>query len=98
MKVIELLNKIANKEKVPNKIMYDNIIYNWDEVGYLHYKDEMSGERAFLEGVRTDMVLNNKIKVIEENKEIEELKNILNKLSETFDKAYDKLMKESEEK
>lgn len=34
----------------------------------------------------------------EENKEIEELKNALNKLNESFDKAYNKLIKESEEK
>lgn len=43
-------------------------------------------------------ILEMKFELIEENKEIEELKKALNKLNETFDKAYNKLIKESEEK
>ena len=31
MRVIELLNKIANGEEVPNKIKYKNKIYEWKE-------------------------------------------------------------------
>jgi hypothetical protein len=30
MKVIELLNRIANREKVPSKIKFDNIIFEYD--------------------------------------------------------------------
>lgn len=73
MKVIELLNKIANGEEVPKKIKYNNLIYNWDITGYLHYEDEHTRERAFLEGYRTDKCLNDEVEIIEENKPIEEL-------------------------
>lgn len=70
MKVIDLLNMIAKGEDVPKKILYRNTIYDWDETGYMHFEDNIR-EIAFLEGLRTDMVLNDKIEIIEENKEIE---------------------------
>ena len=38
MKVIDLLNKIAKGEEVPEKIKYNTKIYNWDEDAYLHYQ------------------------------------------------------------
>ena len=79
MKVIDLLNKIANGEEVPKRIMYNNIIYTWDIVGYLHYEDKHYSERAFLEGYRTDMCLNDEVEIIEdtpkEDKKIEKIKN-----------------------
>ena len=77
MKIIDLLNKIANGEDVPKKIKFRNIIYNWDIVGYLHYEDEHCSEKAFLEGYRTDMCLNEEVEIIEdtpkEDKKIEKL-------------------------
>ena len=77
MKIIDLLNKIANGEEVPKKIKFMNIIYNWDIVGYLHYEDEHCREKAFLEGYRTDMCLNEEVEIIEdtpkEDKKIEKL-------------------------
>lgn len=74
IKIIDLLNKIANGEEVPDKIKYNSIIYNWDIKGYLHYEDEHYSERAFLEGYRTDMVLNDYVEILEDNtEEIEEL-------------------------
>ena len=72
MKIIDLLNKIANGEEVPKEIMYNNIIYNWDIDGYLHYGDNYHNERAFLEGYRTDMCLNDEVEIIEEEKKIPE--------------------------
>ena len=71
IKVIDLLNKIANGEEVPKKIKHNRLIYNWDIVGYLHYEDEEDTEKAFLEGYRTDMCLNDEVEIIEENKKIE---------------------------
>jgi len=82
MTVIQLLNKIANGEDVPKKIRYNNIIYNWDIDGYLHYEDEYHSERAFLEGYRTDMCLNDEVEIIEEDKKIEKLEN---KIDTTFE-------------
>lgn len=81
MKVIDLLNKIANGEPLPKKIMHNNIIYDWDIDGYLHYEDEHYSERAFLEGYRTDMCLNDEVKIVEdtpkEDKKIEKLDVVL---------------------
>ena len=74
IKIIDLLNEIANGEEVPKKIKHEGLIYNWDITGYLHYEDEHTRERAFLEGYRTDMCLNDEVEIIEEDKPIEELK------------------------
>ena len=75
IKVIELLNKIANGEEVPKRIKYEGLIYNWDITGYLHYEDSHISEKAFLEGYRTDMCLNDEVEILEDNtEEIEELK------------------------
>ena len=79
IKIIELYNLIANKENLPQRIVYKGVIYNWDNSRYLHYEDRISNEEAFLEGICTEMVLNDYIEilndeVLEDNKEeIEEL-------------------------
>ena len=44
-----------------------------------------------------DWEIQEKEESVKENNEIEEIKQALNKLNETFDKAYNKLIKESEE-
>ena len=78
MKVIDLLNKIANGEEVPKKIritiLDDRITrkYNffYDEVDQEYKDDELFplGARLILE-----RVLNEKVEIIKEDKEIEEL-------------------------
>lgn len=79
IKIIELYNLIANKENLPQRIVYKGVIYNWDNSRYLHYEDKISNEEAFLEGICTEMVLNDYIEilndeVLEDNtEEIEEL-------------------------
>ena len=101
IKVIDLLNKIANREKVPKKIKHNSVVYNWDKKGYLHYEDENTGERAFLEGYRTDMCLNDKVEIIEENdNEIlsEEFKNIEKAFNNFYEKAEEFINKMKEDK
>lgn len=74
IKIIDLLNKIANKEEVPNKIEYCGIDYTWDKIGYLHYAGFGEREKSFLEGIRTDVVLNDEVEILEDTTdEIEEL-------------------------
>ena len=74
MKVIDLLNKIAKGEEVPKKIEYRGYIYNFDVDGYLHYETNNTREHCFLEGLRTDKVLNEEVKIQEDKtEEIEEL-------------------------
>ena len=71
MKIIELLNKIANGEDVPKKIKFEGLIYTWDKIGYLHYKDDYCRECSFLEGLRVELVLNAEVEIIEDEEEID---------------------------
>lgn len=101
---IELLQKIKdNKIKEGTKLMSKNEF--WFQLVYTVKKDKKNirieneeGEELKASNLLDDdfdfEVIDNK----EENREIEELKKALNKLNETFDKAYNKLIKESEEK
>lgn len=73
MKVIDLLNKIANGEEVPRKIKC-----HWE---YVYTYDDTREEYAYIQndGTRFDddwlvcNVLNNEVEIIEEDKEIEEI-------------------------
>lgn len=80
MKVIDLLNKIANREEVPKKIKYKGIIREYD-FGDKDYITRETGEEFYLfysvlrSGTGDEFVkeLNCKVEIIEEDKEIEEL-------------------------
>lgn len=73
IKVIDLLNKIANGEELPEKIKwnYDENIYTHDGGGYLCYSTGYAREKAFLEGYRTDMMLHTTVEIIEEQQDID---------------------------
>ena len=68
MKVIELLNKIANGEEVPKKIKYKNSIFTIreDKDDYANDTDWFTDKYDFLE-------LNDEVEVIEEDKKIKKL-------------------------
>lgn len=75
MKVIDLLNKIANGEKVPNKIKCAGVIYNYEfqdtVTGAYEYRSQnhiclMNNMAGHL--YLTD-ILNSEVEIIEENKE-----------------------------
>lgn len=77
MKIIDLLNKIANGEEVPKKIKWENIIYAYSEYDkdYLEYpfSDE---EYKGLFNIRYNILiqfLNDELEIIEEDKKIENL-------------------------
>lgn len=73
MKVIDLLNKIANGEEVPKKIKYNDLIYVAkgngieDFVDYCNDEDEW----CFNHYVRYEN-LNDEVEIIEEEKKIPE--------------------------
>ena len=77
MKVIDLLNKIANEEELPNKIRFNNIewnrVYGEKNVCYI---DEYDND-FFLHFFRNnlDFTLNDEIEIIEEDKKIRKLPN-----------------------
>ena len=74
IKVIDLLNKIANGEDVPKKIKYGcyEYIYEEDDLGFVDY---IRGFRHFFGEDYTldDAFLNNYVEIIEEDKKIEKL-------------------------
>lgn len=67
MKVIDLLNKIANGEEVPKRFMYD------DKEFYLQSKDCWRCDDAIFEECFILEDLNKEVEIIEEDKKIEKL-------------------------
>ena len=72
MKVIDLLNKIANGEKPPKKIKYDNKICFYDEEKKDYY---VNGDFCLCEDYISFNLedLNDEVEIIEEDKKIEML-------------------------
>ena len=73
MKVIDLLNKIANGEEVPKKIKYEKDTYIHID-NYCYYCEDTNlilSDRIFAEYSK----LNDEIEIIEEPKKIEKLEN-----------------------
>ena len=73
MKIIDLLNKIANKEQVPEKIKYENKIWEYDA-----YSNDYKGEDIWLfeelfEYKRTIEFINDDVEIIEEPKKIKKI-------------------------
>jgi hypothetical protein len=72
MKVIDLLNKIANKEEVPKKIEWEDDVYEYDEEEYAYTTYEYERPITLMENV-LECDLNKEVEIIEEDKEIKEL-------------------------
>ena len=80
MKIIDILNKINNNEKVPEKVKYEDTIfeYNKEQKDYIHKKDKDGwvSETLLFKVMDTHFIselLREEIEAIKENKEIEEL-------------------------
>lgn len=79
IKMIDLLNKIANGEEIPKKILLNGIVFEYQGDDYL-YKDEDKKEHWLFSVSYTDkyMWLENflkaEIEIIEEPKNIEKIK------------------------
>ena len=70
IKIIDLLNKIANGEEVPQKIRIGALYMYWD--GSVYWDED--GETHFCEVIGSDeYMLNREVEIIEEEKEIEKL-------------------------
>ena len=77
IKVIDLLNKIANNEDVPKKIKWENIIYAYSEYDkdYLEYPfsdEEYKGLFDMRDSILTQF-LNDYVEIIEDPKKIEKI-------------------------
>lgn len=73
IKIIDLLNKIANGEKVPKEFTFAGILYKTDDISKYSHKDAI-GNSFFREYYLTPNFLNNELEIIEEEKEIEKLR------------------------
>lgn len=75
IKIIDLLNKKANNEKMPKKFKYKNYIFELDDVN--EYTINKEKQVAFTELIQFNLKnLNDEIEILEDNiEEIEELDN-----------------------
>ena len=74
MKVIDLLNKIANGEEVPKKIRIEHWCYKFEWVEHLeNYYDEDSDIDIMSALSMSEEELNYKVEIIEEKQDIEYL-------------------------
>ena len=100
MKVIDLLNKIANGEEVPERIKYYDINYKYDLYDYFNEDKDDDNEPLSYWIDFSNKHLNSEVEIIEdtpkEDKKIEKLKyigetvkedTILRKINEIIDKV-----------
>ena len=74
IKIIDLLNKIANGEKVPKEIRHNGFIYYrlWNNlVGFHFYKNDKIGN--FLNQITASRELIEAVEIIEDSEEIEQI-------------------------
>lgn len=71
--IIELINKIANREEVPQKIKYIDKIYIYTEENqdYLDTEDEFYLLGYTFGNLSTRDFINDKVEILEEDKDIE---------------------------
>ena len=70
MKIIDLLNKIANGEEVPKKVKYDNIYeYDYDEKNYAYF---FIDHYNYLFDEDITQILDDEVEILEEEKKIPE--------------------------
>ena len=73
IKIIDLLNKIANGEEVPEKIKINNVIYEYRGYMYCTKKANYQDIEDYLFGKWNFNILNDEVEIIEEDKEIEKI-------------------------
>lgn len=73
IKVIDLLNKIANNEKFPKKIKYMNSIWEYEKDGHMQdFQNEIG--KCLMEVIPINRAgLNDEVEIIKEDKKIEKL-------------------------
>ena len=77
IRIIDLLNKIANGEEVPQKIKFRGFEY-WYEENMEDYKNAQTEYSDYIIGAKFHYTgwLNFEVEIIEEEKEIEKIRNI----------------------
>lgn len=74
MKIIDLLVKISQGERMPKKIKYEGYVWEYDKVAKDYYRNDIDEEYIYLFQdlfkKKTGFFINNEVKIIEENKKI----------------------------
>lgn len=86
MTVIQLLNKIANGEEVPKKIVINDIEWIYDGIDYARESDGDYLFNVFIEITQHD--LNMEVEIIEEDKKIEKLDYVFDVQSPTYNESW----------
>ncbi len=74
MKIIDLLVKISQGEKMPKKIKYEGYVWEYDKVAKDYYRSDIDEEYIYLFQdlfkKETGFFINNEVEIIEEDKKI----------------------------
>ena len=74
MKIIDLLVKISQGEKMPKKIKYEGYVLEYDKVAKDYYRNDIDEEYIYLFQdlfkKETGLFINNEVEIIEEDKKI----------------------------
>lgn len=74
MKIIDLLVKISQGEKMPKKIKYEGYVWEYDKVAKDYYRNDIDEEYIYLFKdlfkKETGLFINNEVEIIEEDKKI----------------------------
>ena len=84
MKIIDLLNKIANNEEVPKKIKWLGQIYEYSNFNRFYYQNSWSMYRDFY---KEGNCLNDEVEIIEDPKKINKIRIDHNSIN--IDKAFE---------
>lgn len=74
MKIIDLLVKISQGEKMPKKIKYEGYVWEYDKVAKDYHRNDIDEEYIYLFQdlfkSETGFFINNEVEIIEEDKKI----------------------------
>ena len=85
MKIIDLLVKISQGERMPKKIKYEGYVWEYSTDGKDYYRNDVDGEYIYLFQdlfkKETGFFINNEVEIIEEPKKIEKIKILIDEVN-----------------
>ena len=88
MKIIDLLVKISQGERMPKKIKYEGYVWKYDKVAKDYYRNDIDEEYIYLFQdlfkKETGFFINNEVEIIEENKKIEKIKILIDDINTEY--------------
>lgn len=76
MKLIDLLNKIKNKENIPSEIIFDKGKFEWDTFEHFYKRGDGSDLLELCTIYSTDDLLNMEVESIENDSDIDNIKEL----------------------